>query len=63
MNTNTGEIYRGKEHVVAAKARGEPLVPLSEELADILEKLPKEDRRRLWREKWLQPKPDDTGGT
>ena len=51
MNTNTGQIYRTKEEIEAAKARGEPLVPVSDRVAEIIEAghraLNRRERRRL----------------
>lgn len=37
MNTNTGRIYRTPEEIAAARARGEPLAEVSEQVADLME--------------------------
>ena len=37
MNTETGTIYRDPSTIEAAKARGEPIVPVSERVADAVE--------------------------
>lgn len=36
MNTKTGQIYRSKREIEEAKARGEPLVEVSPEVADLM---------------------------
>lgn len=33
MNTDTGKIYYTKEEIEAARKRGEPIVPVSDEVA------------------------------
>lgn len=37
MNTETGQIYRGEAAIASARARGEPVVPVSERVADAVE--------------------------
>jgi hypothetical protein len=45
MNTETGQIYRGEAAVEEARKRGEPLVELTEDQANHLEGLNREQRR------------------
>lgn len=50
MNPDTGEIYRTAAEVAAARARGEPLVRVSSDVADMVEAgraLSAKRRRRL----------------
>jgi hypothetical protein len=47
MNTDTGQVYWTAEEVEAAKARGEPVVDISEDLATALAKLEAETGRSL----------------
>lgn len=50
MNTDTGQVYRTKSEIDAAFMRGEPLVPVSEDVADAVEAgmaLNRHERRRL----------------
>lgn len=37
MNTETGEVYRDVESIVAAQKRGEPLAEVSEKVAQAVE--------------------------
>jgi hypothetical protein len=37
MNTQTGQIYRNREEARAAMRRGEPVVPISEEVAKLVD--------------------------
>jgi hypothetical protein len=37
MNTETGQIYRTMEEILAAQQRGEPIVPVSERVARAVE--------------------------
>lgn len=37
MNTDTGRIYRGEAEIEAARQRGEPLVEVSERVAQLVE--------------------------
>ena len=37
MNTDNGRIYRNAEAIEAARARGEPLAEVSEQVADTVE--------------------------
>lgn len=37
MNTDTGQIYRGLDEIKAALERGEPVVPVSERVAQTME--------------------------
>lgn len=37
MNTETGDIYRGVNEIIAAQLRGEPIVPVSEKVAWLME--------------------------
>lgn len=36
MNTDTGQVYEGKEAIDAALLRGEPVVPVSERVARLM---------------------------
>ena len=51
MNSETGQVYRGLEAILAAEARGEPVVPVSERVAEAVEvgmaTLNRRDRRRM----------------
>lgn len=51
MNTETGRIYRDPEEITAAIKRGEPVEPVSEEVARIVEEghaaINRKERRRL----------------
>ncbi len=59
MNPNTGQVYRG-DAITLAQQRGEPLVPITEEVADRIENgyaaLNREERRRRDREARRQQK-------
>jgi hypothetical protein len=37
MNTETGQVYRGDAAIRAAQERGEPVVPVSERVAEAVE--------------------------
>ncbi len=37
MNTETGKIYKTAEEIEAARKRGEPLVPISDYVAEVME--------------------------
>lgn len=51
MNSETGQVYRGLEAILAAEARGEPVVPVSDRVAEAVEvgmkALNRRDRRRI----------------
>jgi hypothetical protein len=49
MNTNTGEIYRTLEEIEAAQKRGEPVVSVSAQVAQLVEDGEKWDRARARR--------------
>lgn len=46
MNSSTGQIYRGAENIAEAIRRGEPIVPVSEHVADTMEAGQAEMNRR-----------------
>ena len=54
MNTDSGRIYQGEEQIRKALARGEPVVPVSERVAELVEAgeryLNRAERRRHERE-------------
>lgn len=45
MNTETGQIYRGEAEIAAARRRGEPIVPVSERVANLMEGGNRKQRR------------------
>lgn len=45
MNTETGQIYRGADAISAARARGEPVVEVSERVATAMEAGNRAERR------------------
>jgi len=51
MNSETGQVYRGLEQILAAEGRGEPVVPVSPRVAEAVEVgmhyLNRRDRRRI----------------
>ena len=59
MNTDTGRIYQGAE-IKAAQDRGEPVVPVSAYVAQVVEaghrSLNRAERRRIAREERLAAK-------
>lgn len=54
MNTDSGRIYQGGAQIKAAYARGEPIVPVSPYVAQVVEEghrsLNRAERRRIARE-------------
>jgi hypothetical protein len=46
MNTDTGQIYRGGIEITAAMLRGEPVVEVSEHVAETMELGNRAQRRR-----------------
>lgn len=64
MNDETGQVYRGRADIEAARRRGEPLVPVSEEVATTMERAfeLREKHPSLFRRKLKLRKPACQGG-
>jgi hypothetical protein len=57
MNTDTGQIYRTNDEIIDARARGESITMVSDNVAAMVERgaieMDKDAKRAAWRERWF----------